>query len=264
MARYIVGLKNSNFIPIVFVLLCVAVFGTGILSSGVRSNSQEDRLPQVKNETESFQLVSIEKNKDLITLRMKNASDRGITAYSVSSHGRSRADTDYSISGHVIAPGEIEEIEIPFSSLNTSGAFTGKGPEIRILTVVFDDHTSEGDFTAAADIRNTRIGKKIQLKRINRLMEEALKSSDADSLNTLNNLKLRIATLPENIEKGQPFAVGSGLRNAKEDILTLIDRIEERQKDSNAKPQVYGNNNTDLRGELTKLLREGEKWIAKY
>lgn len=264
MTRHILGLKRSGITPVVLVLLCMTVFGMGVWSSGIKSNLQDDTLPKVKNETESFQLVSIEKAKDTVLLRMKNISGQGITAYSIASHENGREDTDYSIGDYVIANGAIEEIEIPLSSLRGSGASKRKKSDIRILAVVFEDQTSEGDYTAAADIRNTRLGKKIQLKRINQLLLEALNLHGTNQMSTLSDLKSRIASLSEDIEKGQPSAVRSGLRNAKQDVLTLIDRIEQRQKAMDTTHQADNSAGNDLQGELTKLVREGEKWIARY
>jgi len=264
MTRYMIGLKRSGITPVVLVLLCMTVFGMGVWSSGINPNIQDGTLPEVKNETESFQLVSIEKAKDSILLRMKNISGQGITAYSVASHDNGREDTDYSIGDYMIANGAIEEIEIPLSSLRVSNASKQRKPDIRILAVVFEDQTSEGDYAAAADIRNIRLGKKIQLKRINQLILEASNLSSTNQLSTLKDLKSRIASLSEDIERGQTPAVRSGLRNAKQDVLTLIDRIEQRQKAIDAGRQADNSAGNDLHGELIKLVREGEKWIAKY
>src|SRR6185503_4203345 len=126
MYRYIAGLKNSSFIPIIIAFCCMAVFGLGSWSPGVRSNPQGDRLPQVKNETESFQLVSAERTTDSIILRVRNTSVQGITAYSVSWGHIHKFSTkpnkdyrpygagthDYAIGDNVIAPGAIEEIRL--------------------------------------------------------------------------------------------------------------------------------------------------------
>jgi hypothetical protein len=135
---------------------------------------------------------------------------------------------------------------------------------IRILAVVFDDHTSEGDFGVATIIKDTRSGKRMQLKRINRLLHETLQSSDANLPVALDRLKVGIAALSEEPEMGQSLAIHSGLHNAKEDVLTLIERLEQSYTAQNRSPLAENSNRQTLREGIDNLVKEGERWAARY
>jgi hypothetical protein len=259
--------RTWRIIGLAFGISCVAVVGSSLWLPHSQSSSQDD-LPQIRNETASFQLVSQEKRGAFLVLTMRNVSAKGITAYSVSGDPNGREDMDYAIGGHVIKPGDIEEIEFSLSSLDKAYSAKGKKSQIRILAVVFDDHTSEGNPGVAAMIRENRLGKKIQLKRINRLIREALRSLDANSSNVLGSLKSDIASLPEDADKDQSSYVHDGLHSAKQDILGLIEELEQKE---NARglgaltehPRA-GGTGLFLREGLDKIIQESEKWVGRY
>jgi hypothetical protein len=95
-------LRSWRIVGLTFGLVCVALLSFSIWLPHTKSDSQKDNLPQVINKTESFQLVSAEKQGGVLLLKIKNVSEKGITAYSISSRPTGREDTDYSISGQVI------------------------------------------------------------------------------------------------------------------------------------------------------------------
>src|SRR5919205_134396 len=104
--------QRFRSIGLTFGILCVALLILGQWLPNTRSDSQKDIFPKINDETESFQLTSAEITGDNLVLKMKNISSKGITAYSISTRPSSRVDTEYSLSGHVIVPGAIEEIEV--------------------------------------------------------------------------------------------------------------------------------------------------------
>jgi hypothetical protein len=258
--------KRWRSIGLTFGILCVALLALSRWLPNTKSDSQKDFLPKIKNETESFRLVSAEKNGAVLVLKMRNVSSKGITAYSISTRPGSREDTDYSLSGHVIAPGDIEETEISSASLYTINSSNQPKPMIRILAVVFDDRTSEGDFGVATIIKDTRLGKKMQLKRINRLIRETLQSSNTSSFHNLSSLKSRIAALSEETEQGEFFspAVRSGLHSAKEDVLTLIGQLEQNENTQSSHSLSENDISLSLREGLNKLAVKSEEWINRY
>jgi hypothetical protein len=258
--------RSWRIIGLAFGISCVAVGSSLWLPHG-QSSSQDD-LPQIRNETASFQLVSQEKRGDFLVLTMKNVSAKGITAYSVSGDPNGREDMDYAIGGYVIKPGDNEEIEFSLSSLDKLYSSKGKKSQIRILAVVFDDHTSEGNPGVAAMIRENRLGKKIQLKRINHLMREALKTADANFSIAFRSLKSEIAALPEDADKDQSSYVHDGLHSAKQDILRLIEELEQKENARSlgalTERARAGGTGLFLREELSKLIQESEKWVGRY
>ena len=254
--------NRSSSKPIFFVLLLVAFLSVGGMSSRALPEPQKEELPQVRNETESFQLISIERIGYLLQLRLKNTSKKAITAYKIGYNNGWQTGIDKIIGDDIVAPGEIEEFRTPFSNLSNSDGPTSP-QTVTILAVVFDDRSSEGDFQAADDILNDRLGQKIQLERINRLIQGVLKSPDGNTPAALSRLKSQIASLSEDQGKGQPRAIHTGLYYMKQQVLKLIEELEQWQRDGKAllRTELYGSVN--LQDALVKIKELGEKRIPK-
>jgi len=248
----------KRFLVIALLILSGVAFASwGLILPGGKTASQD--LPQVKNGTRSFQLVSKELRQfgeEFVVLEMKNVSRKGITAYSISANPNGRTDTDYNISGHVIAPGETEEIEIPRATVNAADSTDSRG-EIRILAVVFEDGTSEGDPAITSWIRERRLGEKFQFRRIERLLRDTI--SALVSTENLKSLRASIASLPEDSGDLDSTAFRSGLHAAKEDGLTLIDRLEKTHLTTKAGSQ----NIISLRDGLNDILQQTSEWVDR-
>ena len=261
--KYINALQLSKFIPIAFILLCVAVFGMGTWSSGVKSDPQADKLPPVRNETESFQLVSTEKSERLLKLKLRNTSQKVITSYTVAFSKGFKTNIDKILGDDLIGPGQVEEIEFPLSNIYGSGSSKSSEPSLTILAVIFEDKSSEGDFKATADILNDRLGQKIQLERISRLMRDALKASDNTLPTALRSLANQVSLLSEEPDKGQPAAVRSGLHYIKQRTLRQIDELQQwAQNRSSLRFEAEFTSGGDLREALTNLKKFSEKKIS--
>lgn len=255
--------QSRRTIGLTLTLAFAALVGSALWSP-YRQSTAQSTLASIQNETTSFQLVGEEKRGDFLVLKMKNVSEKGITAYSVSSDPYSRGDTDFAISGHVIKPGDVEEIEIPLAELDKKDPSSGKKSRFRIVAVVFDDHTSEGNPGVAAMIRDHRLGKKIQLERINRLILGALNEADAKASATLGSLKSKIASLSEQPDEEQSSYVQSGRHDAKIDVLRLLERLE--QNETSKSMSVAGESDASrvLREGLNNLMQESEGWVRRY
>ena len=252
-------LPIRSLVTLLLIMAGVAFASLGLILPGGKTASQD--LPQVKNGTRSFQMVSKELRQfgeEFVVLEMKNMSRKGITAYSISADPNGRTDRDYSISGHVIEPGEMEEIEIPRTAVKSADLSNSPG-EIRILAVVFEDGTSEGDPAIASWIRDQRQGKKVQFRRIERLLRKAINASGSPSPANLKSLRASIASLPETTEELDSAAFRSGLRHAKQDVITLIDRLEPTQLAMKAGSQSI----SSIRDGLNDILQQTSKWIDR-
>jgi hypothetical protein len=262
MRKYIARFSRTNTIFAILALLFLASLGVGNWPSGARQRAQKDKLPQVKNETESFQLVSAEKIDFLLQLRLKNISKKAITAYKIGYGNGWQTGIDKIIGDDMVAPGEIEEFRTPFNNISNSDD-PASPQSVTILAVVFDDRSSEGDFQAADEILNDRLGQKMQLERINRLIQAVLKSPDANTPAALGRLKSQIASLSEDQGKGQPFAIHIGLYYVKQQVLKQIEYIEEWQQSGKALLEAELYDSVNLQDALVKLKKLGEKRIAK-
>jgi len=253
------------------ILLSVSM---SVLSSGGRpAQQQRESLPLVKSHTESLQFLNTEKADFGFITRMRNNSKKSITAYAVSLCDVPLFSEDFSIGQDSIGPGETLEIKTPIQTVSHQCGDAIQ-PIITILAVVFDDQTSEGKFKWAKGILDNRRGEKIQLKRINRLLREAVRWADADKPAGIDRLKSQIAALTVD-EEELPVSVRGGLVSAKDRTLHLIAELEQwHSKGPDIQSKSKSNPPTSLRAELAgisnlregfaKLLNLNEKWISKY
>ena len=262
MRSNIAGFKRSSSKPVVLILLFVALLSASVMTSRALPEPQNQELPRVRNETESFQLISVERLGYLLQLRLKNTSKKAITAYKIGYSNGWQTGIDKILGNEVVAPGEIEEFRTPFSNVSNSDDPTSPRT-VTILAVVFDDRSSEGDFQAADDILNDRLGQRIQLERINLLIQGVLKSPDTNTPAALGRLKAQIASLSEDQGKGQPRAIHTGLYYMKQHVLKQIEELEQWQRDGKdmLREELYGSVN--LQDALVKLKKLGEKRIPK-
>jgi hypothetical protein len=224
MRKYINSFKRLNLIFSVFIVLAVLVLVIALLQPrmrGSRSSRQETAVqPQIDNKTLAFQVVNLTQQASEYVLSIKNISNKNVNGYSLASGGYSK-DSDLTIGDQVISPGEIAEVIIPKDASDT-------GPQIiRILAVFFEDHTDEGEPSAVKRIKDRRLGKKLQLKRILPLIKAALDTADSNPAAALASLKTKVASLSEEPETVMSRDVRTGLRSAKQDLLTELEKINE-------------------------------------
>ena len=266
MRSYIAGFNRSTSKLFVFILLFVALLGVGGISSRALRDWQKGELPEVRNETESFQLVKITRQDDDYLLHMKNTSTKAITAYMVGDeNGPSMTRISY-FRDYVVAPGEIEEVWVGSKEMPASGADTPRRQIVTILCVMFDDHSSEGDFDADRQIRDLYLGEKIQLERINRLLHQAMQSPDANHPAAIERLMSQISSLPEEQEAGQSLWVHFGLHDAKEIIISnLSDELSQWQEGMRifqSNPEKLGRV-MEIHQRIDNILTHSQRWAAR-
>jgi hypothetical protein len=260
--------KQRLFVVCSFVL-GATLLSTAALSSSARRSQREVSLPIVKDNTGSFGFIGLERLDGRFEARMQNTSKKAITAYVTAVCDVPESSTDYTIGDHLIEPGEIENVTVPNEAVPDKCGSTITQPTITILAVVFEDRTYAGEFQLAKSILDDRRGDKIQLKRINRLLAEALKGPDAGEPAAIERLKTEIAALP--VDEGEPPAVRGGLSIAKQRALYLLDELKQwHQKSLTSQSR----RNIPIQGELAgidslpegiqKLVRLNEKWISRY
>jgi hypothetical protein len=255
------------------VIIWSAVVGIILLSGFVMSSTgrwsqKEEMLPIVKDSSGAFDFISLEKTSDLFVMRMKNTSNKAITAYAKAVCSLSESSTDYSIGDYSIQPGATVEIATPVKAVKEMcGSITAQ-PTITIVAVVFDDRSIGGELQWGQGILDDRRGNKIQLKRINKLLTKAMEEPDAGEPAAIDRLKTEIASLP--VDEQETPAVQGGLSNAKQRALQLLGELEQWHHSVTTQSM----RNVALRGELAgigsfkegidKLKKLNEKWISKY
>jgi len=251
------------------VVLGTILLTASVLSSNGRRSQHEVSLPTVKNKTSSLQVIDIEKLQTWFVTRVQNTSSKAITAYVMAVCDVPESATDYSIGPDSIEPGKVIEIITPVRALSDKCTSATTQPSITILAVVFDDRSTEGEYEWAKGILDDRRGLKIQLKRINRLLREALVRADRDEPKAIERLKAEISSLP--IDEGAEPSVRGGLSAAKERVLFYLTELEQwhpRAVSSASAQNVSSRAEfagvTRIEEGIARIASLNEKWISKY
>ncbi|HMF56605.1 MAG TPA: hypothetical protein VK619_09695 [Pyrinomonadaceae bacterium] len=247
---------TKKMVFLLFVITCI-----GVLVFAENRISKSSGLPQqnnevlVNNKTTAFQVISEVRNGDSIRLVLKNNYSKAITAFRVSGNSESQGvDVDFTSEGTFIAPGETynyrEAIGNLFPYLGTSSGQLN----IKILAVVFDDGSGDGDATVVKHIKSRRRGVKIQLARILPLLQQIIDSPDSNTQAALERLKMQILALPTHPQNGESPDIMGGLIHGKNYILGEIQRLEGIERETG---------NINFRNELIKIKERYEREAAR-
>lgn len=233
---------------------------------------------RITNKTSSFEVFEIKAMGRDIRLKLKNSYDRSIIDFKIGLPrplGKSGTVTDIVGDAKVIQPGATIEynLTLPISYLDTPNDVQ-REREVIILTVLFDDWTSDGDTEIAAEMVAQRLGERIQVSRILSLLQVVLDLQDADLQKGLERLKAQVAALSCN-PAGESEAIqvlsskyesvfelrkdkligeiGTGLYFGQGNFLVRIRDLEK---------QLSENGGTSLREELTTVQKKYKKELS--
>jgi hypothetical protein len=173
----------------------------------VRVAPANAELPQFVSKAPSIELVTIQANLSTLPthrLVLRNLSNKNVRVIMVRvlqgdrlliSGGRQEKEGK-----PLIFAGGVSEItsEAETRASATPGGYKPVPPEnqtIEISMALFEDGSFEGDAESAAIFKAALKGSKIQLKRIVRLMQEALKDNQSDPSTLLESLRRRVEGL---------------------------------------------------------------------
>jgi hypothetical protein len=207
----------------------VLLFGLALIGLGTASYHRPGlQAPNVMNKTKSVEIISLvptDRGNDLL---LRNITSKNITGYSVAFKNGASTTVDLTVGERVIGPGDQFTVHLPESVEMLQ-------PNIRY--VIFDDDTGDGDATAILELQDRRAGRREQLRRIVSMLNTATASAN------LEQLKTDLESLPEDTAAGRSVYFTLGLRNAKEDALLEVGKLDK------------GN----VRAELTKLAEKNNK-----
>jgi hypothetical protein len=207
----------------------VLLFGLALIGLGTASYHRPGlQAPNVMNKTKSVEIISLvptDRGNDLL---LRNITSKNITGYSVAFKNGASTTVDLTVGERVIGPGDQFTVHLPESVEMLQ-------PSIRY--VIFDDDTGDGDATAILELQDRRAGRREQLRRIVSMLNTATVSAN------LEQLKTDLESLPEDTAAGRSVYFTLGLRNAKEDALLEVGKLDK------------GN----VRAELTKLAEKNNK-----
>jgi len=219
------------------VMVCVVISGLGILAS-TAPLIQSPKEPQKPHElplaesrqkinrtskTDALEVVNTSAMNGFVKVALKNVSNKNVNGIQLAINGGilQIEFLDADLPEHQkLLPGAIYEEMFSFNG--------GSGPiEVAVLAVTFDDKTSSGQTSLANEIFETRKGNKKQLVRFRRLLSEALRSPEADSIVVLDKLKTQANDLPEG-DNEDSGAMKMGQLQAKQRLIQEIDFVTER------------------------------------
>ncbi len=202
-----------NHYTIKVLLLSLAVLGLGATTYH-RLGLQTDA---VVNKTRALEVVSLKPTGPMrpggrdYELVLRNVSAKGINGYSIAFGEGSTVTNDLTSGDRLIAPGDQFTEVLPHAT------------NIVVRNVIFEDGSSDGDPVAAAELHDRREGMRKQLERIAPLLKAAAVSGDVEKL------KAQLQALPEDTAAGDSVFINAGMRNAKEDTLLDVEKLDKHE-----------------------------------
>src|SRR6185369_12711298 len=177
--------------------------------SRIRSHTTQIHLV---NDTTALALVAQEVIDGRTRLQFKNISARDLNGFVLGLANLRQIELDTTTGDRVIAPGEIQDVEI-------------SDP----LAVMYADGSLEGDQITVAQLRDRRSALKAELKRILGLVVAEAQSGDADIPGAFDRLESAMSKLPSTVAEGQT-PQGNAPRGAKEDVANLLELMRHREE----------------------------------
>jgi hypothetical protein len=244
-----------RFLAAVGALSILLVFTyTVLLNPSVSASPQE---LTVKSQTKGDEVLKADFLDDQIRIRLLNNHKATITAFAIRFDDTTViADFAYSEVHFGVEPGETFENSYPFSR-SSSGA---ELPTLHLLTVLLKDGTSDGNSKVAQQIKEERLGEKIQIHRVLKLFEKEgfsrkdIKAVKGDVLAALDSGEyeariLRKELLPSSsMDDSLSEDLKSGLHWGREKMLRKFETLEQLPIERQEQGLI------ELKGRAQKLL----------
>jgi hypothetical protein len=158
--------------------------------------------PKVQNKTRSFELTRARRNLDIDLagpeLSLRNGYEKHITAFAVSVNGLIVL-SDFLLNENEdrrpIAPGAVYTGGFGTVRRSVDRGAAREDFDIKVLAVVFDDRSSDGDWREVAFILEQRLRMKRLLTRVVDLINEDLNSLRTIDDGVFDELRSRISSL---------------------------------------------------------------------
>jgi hypothetical protein len=210
-----------------------------VLFAGALFNPRASASPQeltVKSQTKGYEVLKADFVDNQVRIRLQNNHKKAITAFVIKfSDTTIREDFAYSDVHFGIEPGDTFEKGYPLSPLPVGSQL----PTLHLLTVLLKDGTSDGNSKVAQTITDERLGEKIQIHRMLKILEKegfsgkdikALKGNMTAALDA-GEYEVRIIRkelLPASgMDDSLSEDLNNGLHWAREKMLRKLQTLEE-------------------------------------
>ena len=176
---------SRRYLAVVSVLALIALLACALLLNPRASASPQELT--VKSQTKGYEVLKAYLVDNEVRVRLQNNHKETITAFAIRISGTAtvREDFAYSEVHFGIQPGETFETSYPVSP-------SSELPTIHLLAVLLNDGTDDGNSTVARQIKDQRLGQKLQILRTLRILEREgqsrkdLKTTKSDLVAALN------------------------------------------------------------------------------
>ena len=219
-----------------FVTPLIAVLVIGLLTYTVLFNPSATASPQeltVISRTKGDEVLTAQIVDNDVRIRLKNNHKDTITAFALSFNKTTiKEDFVYSDVHFGIEPGDTFEKSYPVSP-----SPTGELPTLYLLTVLLKHGSKDGNAKVAQEIRDERLGEKIQILRTLRILEKeaqsgrdlkAIKSEIVSALTT-DESETRIALSELQLSSDNKLSddLKNGLHWGREKMLRRFQTLEQ-------------------------------------
>lgn len=222
-------------------VFCISIVLLGSLVGittlrGTRSAPHQTAPLQITNRTEALSVIKAERGSNEFSITLRNNSAKTITAFTISPSKGFTITEEFvlaEISDAGIGPNALfSKTYGPVASIQTQS--------IEIKALIFDDGSAEGEIRAVRQIEDSRLGQQIQIRRavtqlekflakgaadvseFKRNLDNALNSSDDDTLKILTELKPLRATAKHPLSAD----LREGLNNGRQNVLRRLSEAE--------------------------------------
>lgn len=204
-----------------------------IWPSGCEANTGKTTQFTISNRTDSLEGISIEPaSNGLYALTMRNVSSKIVTGFAYKVGPR---DSEAGpVGGHIresisIAPGGMA-VHV-FGILQ---ALKKRTRVLSILAVYFIDGSGEGDGGVVQEFRDTETGYERANYILKPMIHDLAAREDGELLQAINELTLRIRSLPDPPEGTVSFGLFAGFRDSKEMAALDIESVGRAHQESGA------------------------------
>src|SRR5256885_7074399 len=177
---------SRRYLAVLSVLALIALLACALLFNPMASASPQELT--VKSQTKGYEVLKAYLVDNEVRISLQNNHKKTITAFAIRVSGTAtiREDFAYSEVHFGIEPGETFETSYPVSP-------SSEVPTIHLLAVLLKDGTDDGNSKVAQQMKDQRLGQKIQILRTLRILEREgqsrkdLKTTKSDIVAALNS-----------------------------------------------------------------------------
>jgi hypothetical protein len=201
-------------------LICVANLPRSSQNSVYETGQQATAPIKIDNKTTTLEIADIKTGGNRASLTLKNNTGKIILSFIYSFSPR-----ENSVAVHnAILPGKTleEEVIIPDTGSNAE-----QGKQITILGVLFSDGSADGDLVMVQELRDSDTGNKIQIGRINGILQDLSVKSESDLEILLEEAKSKIRKLEDPPEAEKSSALRSAINTQNQIVLITLRDLEQ-------------------------------------